>query len=661
MTVSIIPWDDLMAQYGTPDRVPDDTFYAYINQEKFRAELSNKLSLGLEKYLEVMPGSEIWVEGRRRARQNLFFLARYFCWETNPESVGRTFAENKICEAVHRRVCDMYVKKDWTRSIAEQDTISKERMILYPRGSFKSTIDVLDTVQWILNFPEIRILFLTAADDLAVGFVDETKGHFVERLAEPSLLNLFFPEFCLSEKDMAKETAFEFTCPIWRRKQIRRKEATVTASSIASTLSGPHFEVVKPDDAVSNRNSESEEQCVKITKRINTSIRKMLRPFGYFEANGTRYADEDYYGDVLEKNVGELIKTSGPCWEIVENQRTGLKILIGRAIVIKAEVAAQLEKEGKPITYKEAGEEGCDLLFPDVLTYSFLMQEYARDEVSFEGQYNNNPRPATNTPFTHALLLKATVTFEEMPFRGPTSQTWDFAFSQKKGRDYSTGSCAIWNEKGTAFINDLVRGRFNHNDLAKAVVEFARKWHPFVIGIEDAAGSKFLEHAILAEAQKTNDPQVIAVCSRIDWVTPDNQKDAKKMRMAALHPWLVNDRLKFASHLQHLNPLYSEFERCLTSHHHDDIPDVISRQTKYAPSMQQLIEKSDIQTWSVADAGFNLLYGPWLSESDMPADAFGRLGMGNPPPIDPQPVETGPMAETPAPGFDPILGSGMFG
>jgi phage terminase large subunit-like protein len=668
MGLAVTPWLILKTQYGSPADIPDDKLYAAIDEDESRAALAKKRDdLGPDEYLNWLLQQDFAGETRRRVKSDLYFLARYFGWETNPESANKSFKDNQVCEHVHRRLCNLFVRKSDLRTIAQQDAFSKSRVILYPRGSFKSTIDVYDAVQWILNFPEIRILFLTAADDLAVGFVDETKGHFVERLFQPSLMNLYFPEYCLSEKDLAKETSFQFTCPLWKRQGSRRREATVMSASITSTLSGFHFEVIKGDDVVSNRNSENEDQCRKVTKQINVSVRKMLRPFGYFDAIGTRYADEDYYGEVLEKNVGELKRESGPCWETIDNLATGLKILIGRAWEVKPEVRREIES-GK-LSASNLAAEHYDLLFPEVLSYSFLRQEQARDEISFEGQYNQNPRPASTTPFPRVLLLKSTVPFEEMPFRGPISQTWDFAFSAKKGRDYSTASSAIWNDKGVCFITDLIRGRFLHNDLAKAVVEFALKWRPFVIGIEDAAGSRLLESAIIAEAQRTGNPSVIAVCSRIDWITPDNQKDAKRMRMASLHPWLMNSRMKFAAYLPHLDALYSEFERCLFSHHHDDIPDVISRQTKYAPAMTQLIEKMDIQTGTRADAAWHLLF-----EEGYASPCTGFLLEHNPetgemtwqtqpvpyPIVNPGP-EIGPPAEVPAPGLDPILGSGICG
>jgi phage terminase large subunit-like protein len=669
MTTQVTPWPELKARYGSPAGIPDDELYLAINEEQARLALSKKREdLGLDEYLEWLLQQDFAIEVRRRSKSDLYFLSRYILWETNPESAGKEFKDNFICEHVHRRLCDMFVKKDDHKSIAEQDLLCKERMVLYPRGSGKSTVDVYDTVQWILNFPNIRILFLTAADDLAVGFVDETKGHFVELLYEKSLMNLFFPEFCITEKELAAEARLEFTCPVWRRQGKVRRERTVMSASITATMSGFHFEVIKGDDVISNRNSENEEQCKKVIQRINLSVRKMLRPYGYFDAIGTRYADEDYYGDVIEKNVGELRTTSGPCWERIDNITTGLKILIGRAWELRPDVVRQLETG--VLTNKDLSAEHYNLLFPESLTYSFLRQEQIRDELSFEGQYNQNPRPASTTPFPRSLLLKSTVSFQDMPFRGPISQTWDFAFSKKKGRDYSTASCAVWNEKGQCFITDLIRGRFLHNDLAKAVVDFAMKWRPFVIGIEDAGGSKFLEPAIIAEAQRTGQPQVIAVCGKIDWVTPDNQKDSKKMRMATLHPWLMNDRLKFAAYLPHLEALYSEFERCLHSAHHDDIPDVISRQPKYAPAMANLIRAGDIQTGTRADAAWHMMFEEgyaspftgFLLEINPETGQLNWQTQPLPSPIFmPGPEIQGPPAEVQAPGLDPILGSGICG
>jgi predicted phage terminase large subunit-like protein len=393
----------------------------------------------------------------------------------------------------------------------------------------------------------------------------------------------------------------------------------------------------------------------------------MLRPFGYFDVIGTRYHDEDYYGEVIEKNVGDVHKTTGPCWEASVNHTTGLKILIGRAWELKKEIKEQLDSG--VLKTEDLAEQHYHVLYPEILSYKFLRQEQQRDDAAFEGQYNQNPRPDASTPFTRPMLLKATVAFNQMPFRGPVSQTWDFAFSPKKGRDYSTASCAVWDEKGGCYIQDMIRGRFHHLELARAVVDFAKKWHPFVIGIEDTAGSRFLEPTIIAEAQKTGNPFVMAVCSKIDWIKATNERDSKRTRMAAMQPWILGGRLKFAAHLPQLEVLYSEFERCLTSHHHDDIPDVISRQVKYAPAMQMVIEKQGFNAFTRTDMAWHMLYeegyfGPnygWLLSHNPES---GELEWNAPviqsPMIEPV-VDVSARPDTPDPSYDPVLGAGLCG
>ena len=48
-----------------------------------------------------------------------------------------------------------------------------------------------------------------------------------------------------------------------------------------------------------------------------------------------------------------------------------------------------------------------------------------------------------------------------------------------------------------------------------------------------------------------------------------------------------------------------------------------------------------------AQADYNLLYGPWLSDNEFPADAFGRLGLGEIPVplVDPDPQTPEPVAK----------------
>src|SRR3569832_2052208 len=94
---------------------------------------------------------------------DLFFLAK--------EILGY----RDVTEETHREVADTFLKKDPKRSIREQADPCHVRLLLLPRGTFKSTFNICDTVQYIICWPDIAILVLTAANSedspLADAFV----------------------------------------------------------------------------------------------------------------------------------------------------------------------------------------------------------------------------------------------------------------------------------------------------------------------------------------------------------------------------------------------------------------------------------------------------------------------------------------------------------
>lgn len=626
-----VTFDNLVHKYEDAWKIPSNELFDYLLLSY--EDLINEAKLGMDR----IPNSPLGREVRRRCKQDLFFLARYFTWITNPAFTGIGVENNLIDEAHYKVVCDLFIEKDDRRAIVDQSKF-KTRLLLWPRSGMKSTIDHVDTVQWILNFPEIRILYLTASEDLAEGFVQEIKGHFVIQQDNPSWMVLFFPEFCVAEKDLG--AANTFTCPVWAAKQRKRKEPTVFAGSVGKNKSGWHYELIKADDAVSDKNSESSEQCETISKKLYLAEKLLVLGGVYIDYVGTRYSPEDHYGKILEKNLGDpdIKVTEGNNWTLWTNETTGVKILVGVAVKIKPEVTARLEAEGKQATFQAAGADGCTYLLPHIMNYNWLMQDLAKDEKSFEGQRNQNPRVTSSIVFDRITLLRQTRPFTEMPVMGPVSQVWDFAFSSKKGRDYSTAASVMWGEDkekkvSVGFVQQIIREKFNHYTLAQAIVDLAVRYRPFVIGVEDAAGSRFLEPTIISAAMKTKDMHIIQLCSHIDWITPDNQKDAKKVRMASLYPWLKEDRLRFLNTCMQPNSmdvLYGEFEKCLTSHHHDDIPDVLSMQPRYAPRATQAIVENNEEMMSRSDTLWNLIY-------EEGTDQFGRRGFGPAPiPFNPE-------------------------
>ncbi len=123
----------------------------------------------------------------------------FFC-KTNLLFLGREIFNKAFTFQTHARVCNFFVQKRPGALLNEQDE-TKERLLLYPRGSFKSTIDIIDCVQWIINFPDVRILVLTATVDLATAFIGELKNYFVVLAqGELTVFQQLFPQFTVPKK-----------------------------------------------------------------------------------------------------------------------------------------------------------------------------------------------------------------------------------------------------------------------------------------------------------------------------------------------------------------------------------------------------------------------------------------------------------------------------
>ena len=426
--------------YDAAKFIPNNELYLYLLD--VRADLINKMNLGVDHIAKSRLGKEV----RRRCQVDLMWMAQYFTWMTNPASDNgsRPFEDNIFNEEFYGPFTQLFVQKDPTKPLNEQSPI-KRRMLLWPRGGAKSTFDHVDTVQYILCFPNIRILYLTAEKSLAEGFLSEIKGHFYFK-EDPTWMNLFWPEFCVEENKSG--AANEFTCPVYAAKKTGRKEPTVYASSVGKAKAGWRYELIKADDAVSDTNSETSLLCNKISNALMLAEKLLALGGLYFDLIGTRYASEDHYGVLLSKNeVGDITTVEGNGWVLTENATTNTKILVGKAIQIKPEVREKLEREGRPITYQEAGEEGCILLLPHLMSFAWCMADLTLDERSFEGQRNQNPRSASQVGFDLPMLLRATVPWSMLPREGPCSQVWDLATSQKKGRDFTVGSSVIWTEE----------------------------------------------------------------------------------------------------------------------------------------------------------------------------------------------------------------------
>lgn len=469
---------------------------------------------------------------RYRAKTDLYWLAT--------EILGN----RDFVERVHRPVCEFFVRKQPGKTVAEHalTELQKERLLLDPRGHFKTTIDEADIIQWILVDPNVRILLMSGKDDIAQLMIANIKRQFQKN----ARMRRLFPELCPPE-DVEWGNLSKFTSP--GRTKHNLKEPTVLVASQKGIKASYHFDIIKGDDLVNEINSADRVQIEK-TIRLWNFATPLLEPYGFRDLVGTRYDDSDLYGWAIE-NKPDLLIFKREVWQLKAEYRF-------------------LDKTNFKVTKAMV-----DLLFPERFTFEWLNEQRTLDPYIFNCQYLNDPTPTDTATFTEDLLVRHTIPAQHLPRTGTVVQVWDIGFSEKKYADYSVGVNGIYDTRGNLFISDIVMGRFSPGDLVNQIFTFALRYRPSRVGIEEAGGARLLLPALEMLMRQYRKH------FNLDWIVASSLK-SKTERVGGIQPLLKNDRIYFSAGI---NPeVMAELKKQFTKfpkYSHDDIPDAVSMLLNY--------------------------------------------------------------------------------
>jgi phage terminase large subunit-like protein len=579
-----------------------------------------------------------WIEERKRGCIDLFWLAKtclkldlvdsYVCPQ-HPIMMGPEPEPCKICGtmfepcpgltsgiSVHREICDSFVHKNPSETIYNQDT-KKTRAIFCPRNSYKSTIDRADCIQWLLCFPDVRVLIFSATPSLGTEFVasiktwltlakmeiDEKKG-VEEYLCDPEfeLFQQLYPEHLIGPGH--RESEDQFTTPARKRphylKIKRYVEPSIFTLPLEGNTAGKHADVGKFDDCVSDGNSgprASEENRVKVRQNILLK-RKIIIPGGYVDYVGTPYDEADAYAHILEYRKPEVVLTR-PAWEPKPHAMTK------RAEELSVDdVNLLLPRDGKNAP---------------LLTYEFLKAELTEGEFQFNCQYLCRPQTAKEEiKFSEFVINAHTISTEGFPEPGTYTivSMWDCASSANKGSDFSVGGvgffCVAGAHVGRMFVADIVRGKFNRFELPHQIAKLAAKWRVSRIIIEKSPGADFMENDIMRE---------LVVCGYQDcpppeWLVVDNNKDAKALRIEELASLMEQDRLYFGSEINIMHVVKDELMNFKPkSRKKDDTADMLGLLARQLPRNIELPKneqerQSAAEDWLKQKFKHDLIYDP---------------------------------------------------
>jgi phage terminase large subunit-like protein len=482
------------------------------------------------------------LELRHKAQTDLFWLCNI---------LGRTKLRGKrewngYQIDTHQEMCDFFVHKDplfkTFEEFAKQDKETHNRLLLVPRGGYKSTINIADCVQWTICFPDIAILSLTGVRKLAVDFVGEYTTYFtlsedgtpryvrIDGEDRISLFQILFPEHCIRPQDAKQD---EFTTPARR---VNSKEPTIMAAGIEQSLSGWHFDILKPDDVVTNDNSYTQHKIQWVNRQLGID-HAMLHPYGYYDKVGTWYDIADTYGQDI-KAEEELKK---------EGRDPSIKILLRSALWLKPEAIA------RGVNDDNAREEDYILWFPEGLSYEFLMDQRRKNQETYAIKYLNNPLAAHQIKFPRELLIARTV--DTIPQSGIVFEAWDLAYSEKESAKYTVGMAGLFSSDGIYLI-DMVRGRFGEYELPGVMAAFAHKWKPRRVAVEDSMGARWLKRGIDEELAKTRTNVAFEFIS----LGKGSKAKSKEIKAKGASNMLGTGRLFFWKSMTGLQDAYNEME-----------------------------------------------------------------------------------------------------
>lgn len=451
-----------------------------------------------------------------------------------------------------------------------------DRMQLIPRKTYKSSIKVVEDVQWIICFPEIRILTVTAEIGLATAFNGELTTYFTvrgkaERNPETNLLeggrpNEFqqlFPEHCISESEA---TAHEYTTPARASLPpgLIFKEPTAGTLSMGGTSSGWHCDVMDFDDPVSDRNTESGKLLDPLYNRI-AMITELLESHGFRNFVATRYDVDDPYGRIAE-NMG-VKQLYGDC----EPKDQGFKYMCRPCWWLKGRPYEQPDyRTWTPV------ESELDLFFPEGAPFKVLKKKMKAPK-TFSSQQLNSPSQQVNVTFPEDFVRGLFVPATALPKTGMIFASWDFAYGMGESvtEDYSVGVVGLLDAKCEWWVIDVVCEHFTPTEKAYQVIKMIRDHHPRRTCIENTPGVKgLMEESIDRQAKKEK------IVTNIDWISVGmGIADAKYLRIAKLHPYATDNRIHFLNNISCADEIVKEFSnvRRGRSKHRNDIPDAIAR------------------------------------------------------------------------------------
>jgi len=483
----------------------------------------------------------------------------------------------------HLGLFGAFLQKDSQKDLYDLDPATKKRLILWPRGCFKTSAVMVEMIQLILNYPNIRIIILSGSTNLAKEILEGVKSAF-ETPTEKFLQ--LYPEYC--GRNLGNQS--KFTVPNRTRKFI--KGSTVWISTAKTVKAGSHCDIAFVDDLVNDQNYQSPEALEKCWQQY-CDIGPLIDPGGYIVVTGTRYSFGDTYQRIIEamerekKDLGDTVWMSSvrTCWREVDGVKTVL-------------FPAFKTKDGRTKGY----------------TVRFLESEKSeKGDEWFACQYGNNPIAAGTQTFTDDLLDKHTLfhfekpmmesqieilakevkslmangkTFEQaievatakpgtgvIPLGGWCFVIGDLSYVGDQRSGGKRDKCVFYIIRvvnARLYVIACHSGKWKSGEVADEVINILLAYRPKQIWIEAFLGWEAYETVFTMVAVSRGIQHL-----PIEWIPLDNQEEAKVIRIGSIHAWFARDKLYIFAGIKDYEELRNNLKKFPKLGRHDDHGDCL--------------------------------------------------------------------------------------
>lgn len=460
---------------------------------------------------------------------------------------------------------------------------SRDNLFLYPRGHIKSTlITIAHTIQWLANYPNVRILLKTATETLVTSFVIEIRNHFILN----DQLRLLFPELCPVAKDgkipdLGNLSGFTLPCRDNNNKKLGPggKEPSVQASTVGSSITGYHGDVQKLDDLVEKVNSSSQ-----------NGIDEVIRDFGSMGDLLEKYNTDD-----PDKPLKGWVDSAGTPWDFSDLYQ-----------VRRNDHAARRTK-GLPDAFNLVVRSAAPnwplgpFLWPERMGYVALKEiedDPTKGPAQLAAQYLMNPIVAGQGLIDDVkqLIWTPEKVMDQLLPRMSLYAALDVAgMEEVKGKDSDYTVLTVGGfANARLYIPYMLYGRPPVEEVIEWIFSIFDKYPQIIkLKIEKQA----LERVLLSELRREMSKR--GKFLPID-AQPANNQQSKQSEIRGLRPWFMGGNIRMSDALPYRTAIETEVKG-FPRYRHNDILDTFKMLMKEgrgvsAEVMSSRIEELDIST-----------------------------------------------------------------